>query len=99
MSETSRPSTEPGRSQVSDSTASPARPPHVTENDRNATVGPNGGANSQSGPSQPANASGTDRVGVAEQSQPIEPESMYDGRPSQDKDHGSRETGLSRQRP
>ena len=39
-----------------------------------------------SAPVLPANASGRDKVSADEQAQPIDAESMYDRRPSQDKD-------------
>ena len=49
-------------------------PPHVTENDGPAV------------PHLPANASGSDKVTTAEQDRGIDPASMYDRRPEEDKD-------------
>lgn len=53
-------------------------PPHVTQNDRE------GGHPDEA--VLPANASGSDRVPADDLKQPVDDESMYDGRPSQDKD-------------
>lgn len=79
----------PSPGEAADSPTSPRQVPHVTKNDLNATVGPNEGANSPPVAASPANASGTDRVDVAEQDRAIDAESMYDGRPSQDKNYSA----------
>lgn len=69
------------RQEVGGPTGNRRHPPHPTENDEEADPDRHPGE-----PVLPANASGADRFPVEELEQPIEEESMYDGRPSQDKD-------------
>lgn len=57
--------------------------PHATENDREA--GQIRNEADQTVPAMPANASGSDRVSTEDQDQGIDPESMYDRRPAEDK--------------
>jgi hypothetical protein len=61
-------------------------PPHRTEVDESEDV--QGAAASKGGDASvlPANAQGRDRVSTDEQAQPIDPESMYDRRPAEDKE-------------
>ena len=65
--------------------SSQRHPPHVTENDENAPVREDKAAAGDA-PVLPANASGRDKVTAEEQSQPTDDESMYDNRPSTNKD-------------
>lgn len=74
------------RSEVGNSATSQAHPPHVTENDENAPVQREGIEAPNEAPALPANASGTDAVSADEQMQPIEPTSMYERRPAENKD-------------
>jgi hypothetical protein len=61
-------------------------PPHQTEVDESANVQGAASGNSGDAAVLPANAQGSDRVSTGEQSRPIDSESMYDGRPAEDKD-------------
>ena len=65
------------RHEVGSAASSRRDPPHATENDERA------GADA---PVLPANASGRDRISSEEANIPIDEESAYDGRESQDKD-------------
>lgn len=73
------------RREVGSQSSSKKHPPHVSQNAEDEPIQeemPSPGA----APVMPANASGTDTVGTAEQAQPVDDESMYDGRPDEDKD-------------
>ena len=65
------------RHEVGTAASSRRNPPHPTENDRRPEA---------EAPSLPANAGGRDRISSEEQNQPIDDESAYEGRESQDKD-------------
>ncbi len=79
---------DPGqRHEVGDSASSRRDPPHVTDNDQEATSAGKRGAE---GPSLPANASGRDEISSEEQDFDIDEESAYDRRPTQDKDRPAR---------
>jgi hypothetical protein len=65
------------RHEVGTAASSRQNPPHRTENDTHA---------SSDAPTLPANAGGRDRISSEEQNQPIDEESAYEGRESQDKD-------------
>lgn len=72
------------RQEVGSQASSNRNPPHVSENAEDEPIQkemPSPGA----APVMPANASGTDKVDSAEQAQPVDDESMYDGRPDEDK--------------
>lgn len=58
-------------------------PPHVTPNDEDAPAQP---ADAPDAPLSAANASGVDKVPTEQLDQPIDEESMYDRRPSENKD-------------
>lgn len=73
------------RAELGTQASSQRHPPHVTENDEDAPVREDK-PSAKDAPVLPANASGRDRVSAEEQSQPIDDESMYDNRPSEDKD-------------
>lgn len=64
-------------------------PPHQTEADESADVQGAASAGANDAAVLPANAQGSDRVSTGEQSQPIDSESMYDGRPAEDKDRSA----------
>jgi hypothetical protein len=76
---------ETGRQEVGSARDSQRHPPHLTENDEDA---PLQAENESPGevPALPANAAGSDKLDTSEQAQEIREESMYDQRPSQDKD-------------
>ena len=65
------------RHEVGTAASSRRNPPHTTENDTGSA---------SDGPTLPANAGGRDRISSDEQNQPIDEESAYEGRESQDKD-------------
>ena len=65
------------RHEVGTAASSRQNPPHATEND---TPSPT------EAPTLPANAGGRDKISSQEQNQPIDDESAYEGRESQDKD-------------
>ena len=65
------------RHEVGTAASSRQNPPHQTESDRSAPA---------EGPTLPANAGGRDSMSSEEQNQPIDDESAYEGRESQDKD-------------
>jgi hypothetical protein len=74
-----------GRKEIGDAESSRRDPPHVDENMEDAPLqedhpSPNDVA------ALPATAHGRDEVPADEQDQPIDPESMYDNRPEEDKD-------------
>jgi hypothetical protein len=73
------------RKEVGTAASSRLHPPHVDENADDAPVQA-GHGNPAEIPALPANASGRDKVTTAEHGQPIDEESMYDRRTSQDKD-------------
>ncbi|HEU0016241.1 MAG TPA: hypothetical protein VFQ45_21360 [Longimicrobium sp.] len=74
------------RKEIGGAESSQAHPPHVTENDEGAPVQASTQAPNDV-PALPANAHGRDQLGN-ERSGPgrIDPESMYDHRPGEDKD-------------
>ena len=81
------PGGEPGkRKEVGDAASSRLHPPHVDDNADEAPV-QDEHENPAEIPTLPANASGSDKITTAEHDQGIDEESMYDKRPSQDKDH------------
>ncbi|HEX2189446.1 MAG TPA: hypothetical protein VHG51_11135 [Longimicrobiaceae bacterium] len=82
---------QPGpRKEVGDAASSRLHPPHVTENAEAAPVqDESGGAEI---PTLPANSHGRDRTEMTEQPG-IDPESMYEHRPGEDKDTPPSETG------
>ena len=65
------------RREVGTAASSRLHPPHLDQNAEEGEV---------DAPTLPANASGKDKVTTAEHAQPIDDESMYDRRTSQDKD-------------
>jgi hypothetical protein len=73
-----------GRKEMGDSASSRLHPPHVDENMEDAPL-------QEDHPSPedvaglPATAHGKDKQTAEEMTQPINPESMYDGRPEEDK--------------
>lgn len=73
------------RKEVGDSESSSVHPPHVDENMEDAPL-----QDEHPSPDDvatlPATAHGEDKVSTEDQKQPIDPESMYDGRPEEDKD-------------
>jgi hypothetical protein len=73
------------RAELGTQASSRRHPPHVTENDEDAPVREDKPAAGDA-PVLPANASGRDKVTAEEQAQPTDDESMYDNRPSTDKD-------------
>ena len=60
------------------------RPPHVTEAEKKG--GDDEGRPTDNGPDLPATAHGEDKVPAEEQGAGVDPESMYEGRPEEDKD-------------
>ena len=72
------------RREVGTAAASRLHPPHVDQNAEAAPVQAEHD-NPASIPTLPANASGSDKVTTGEHNQPIDDESMYDRRTSQDK--------------
>ena len=74
-----------GRREVGSAAGSQRHPPHVTPNDEGAPVQQSNESPDEV-PVLPANAGGRDIISSEEQRQPIDDESMYDRRPSQDKD-------------
>lgn len=84
---TDRPGEEspPGpRREVGGAASSQRHPPHVTENVEGAPV-QESGTTEEPIPALPPNAHGKDRTDATGQP-PIEEESMYEGRPEEDKD-------------
>lgn len=73
-----------GRKEKGDAASSRLHPPHLTENDEEAPLQEE--VEGEEIPVAPANAGGVDRISTEEQAQPIDDESMYDGRPEEDKD-------------
>lgn len=72
------------RKEVGNAASSNLHPPHVSDN---ADGEPIQGEHSDAEiPTLPANATGRDKLSVEDQAQPIDDESMYDRRPSEDKD-------------
>ena len=81
-----RPGDDPnGRKEVGTAASSRLHPPHVDENAEDGPV-QDEHDNPADIPTLPANASGSDKITTAEHDQPIDDESMYDRRRSQDKD-------------
>ena len=74
-----------GRKEVGTAASSSLHPPHVDRNAEGAPVQAEH-ENPAEIPTLPANASGSDKITTAEHDQPIDDESMYDRRTSQDKD-------------
>jgi hypothetical protein len=72
------------RKEVGDSQSSHRHPPHVPQSEADSALQDEHDSPEQV-PAMPANASGTDKVSTAEQNRPIEPTSMYDRRPEEDK--------------
>ena len=81
-----------GRKEVGGAASSRLHPPHV---DQNAGAEPIQQEHESPAdiPTLPANASGSDKITTAEHDQPIDDESMYDRRPSQDKDQPPSKNG------
>jgi hypothetical protein len=77
---------ETGRREAGSARDSQRHPPHVTENDEGAPLQDENESPSEV-PALPANAAGADKLDTSEQAQEIREESMYDQRPTQDKDH------------
>lgn len=73
------------RKEVGDAASSREHPPHLTENDESEAI-PAEHDNAAEVPALPANAGGRDTMTTAEHDQGIEPTSMYERRPSEDKD-------------
>jgi hypothetical protein len=73
-----------GRKEVGDSQSSNLHPPHVPQGEADSPLQDEHGSPEQV-PALPANASGTDKVSTGEQTRPIDPASMYDRRPEEDK--------------
>ncbi|CAN5225642.1 hypothetical protein BH23GEM4_BH23GEM4_01100 [soil metagenome] len=71
------------RREAGDAAGSHRDPPHVTENDEDAPAQP---ADAPDAPLSGANASGVDKVSTEKLDQGIDDESMYDRRPSENKD-------------
>ena len=71
------------RKEAGSQESSSRHPPHVQEQEKEMDV--QGDPEADHSPVLPANAAGRDRVSVDEQSEPIDPESMYDQRPERDK--------------
>lgn len=88
MSTTDKGERTPGqdRQEVGGQQSSRRDPPHATENDAHATQIQRESESPATVPTMPANASGKDRVSTAEQDQELDPASMYDRRPGEDKD-------------
>jgi hypothetical protein len=86
---------EPGaRKEVGTAAASRLHPPHVDENAQDGPVQSEHG-NPAEIPTLPANASGADKVSTREHAQPVDRESMYDRRSSQDKNQPPSDRGGS----
>ncbi|HEV2150114.1 MAG TPA: hypothetical protein VGR37_22140 [Longimicrobiaceae bacterium] len=82
---------QPGpRKDVGDAESSRRRPPHVTESVEDAPV--QGRAEAVDIPTLPPNAHGEDKTEMTEQPA-IDPTSMYEHRPGEDKDTPPSETG------
>ena len=73
------------RKEVGTAASSRRHPPHVTEDEQGAPIQDEHG-NPAEIPTLPANASGQDRITTAEHDRGIDPASMYDRRPDEDKD-------------
>ena len=81
----------PGRREERGTQASSQlHPPHVDQNAKGAQVQDSTQAPNDV-PTLPANAHGRDELPMDQVSTTIDPESMYDGRPAEDKDRGERE--------
>jgi hypothetical protein len=74
------------RQEVGGQQSSRRDPPHATENDARTTQIQRENESPATVPTMPANASGKDRVSTADQDQGLDPASMYDRRPGEDKD-------------
>jgi hypothetical protein len=74
------------RQEVGGQQSSRRDPPHPTVNDAQAGQIQRESPSPRTVPAMPANASGTDRVSTEDQDQGIDPASMYDRRPGEDKD-------------
>ena len=82
---------QPGpRKEVGDAASSQLHPPHVTVNDHGAPLQDR--AEAAEIPALPANAGGQDQSEMTRQSG-IDPESMYEHRPGENKDTPPSETG------
>jgi hypothetical protein len=77
-----------GRRNAGEISGEPEHPPHRTDNAEDAPIQDNH-PDGQSGeaPVRPPNAMGRDKLSTEEHSPEISDESMYDGRPEEDKDH------------
>jgi len=80
------------RKEVGSAETSSRNPPHVTPNDEGAPV-QDELLSPVDVPVLPANASGKDAVTTEEQREEIRDDSMYDGRPEQDKDRPPSQRG------
>ena len=74
------------RAAIGNSATSREHPPHVTENDKGAAVQQQNTQAPNEVPVRPANAGGTDKIPAEETMRPIQPTSMYEGRPAEHKD-------------
>jgi hypothetical protein len=81
------------RQEVGGKNSSQRHPPHVTENAEDQPVQKEVAPGGEPVPTLGANAHGTDKVSTEELKQPIDDESMYDRRPSEDKGQPPSETG------
>ena len=73
------------RKEIGGAASQQVHPPHVTENDHGAEVQESTQAPNEV-PALPANAHGEDLVEADKQVREIDDESMYGGRPGEDKD-------------
>lgn len=73
------------RKEMGDAESSRRHPPHVDVNAEDAPVQGSTQAPNDV-PTLPANAHGRDQLGEGNGAHPIDPESMYDHRPAEDKD-------------
>jgi hypothetical protein len=73
------------RKEIGDSESSRRDPPHLDENMEGAPLQEDHPAPNDV-PTLPATAHGQNKVPAEDQAQPIDPESMYDRRPGEDKD-------------
>ncbi|MDQ3556910.1 MAG: hypothetical protein M3409_09050 [Gemmatimonadota bacterium] len=85
---------QPGeRKEVGGQASSQRHPPHVSENAEEAPVQEEVAPGGEPVPTLGANAHGVDKVSTDEMDLPVDDESMYDRRPSEDKDQPPSETG------
>jgi hypothetical protein len=80
------------RQEVGTAADSQRHPPHVASSDADAPV-QDELPSPDAVPVLPANAAGSDKITAEEQDEPIDEESMYEGRPERDKDRPPSERG------